>query len=62
MQVSIGFSWPAGSWVNTSWLLLAELLSNKGYTVYWDKEYASVIKGENNFISNTLDTCQFAGF
>ena len=48
MQVSIGFSWPAGSWVNTSWLLLAELLSNKGYTVYWDKEYASVIKGENN--------------
>ena len=56
MQVSIGFSWPAGSWVNTSWLLLAELLSNKGYTVYWDKEYASVIKGENNcfflYISN----------
>ena len=48
MQISIGFSWPAGSWVNTSWLLLAELLSNKGYTVYWDKEYASVIKGENN--------------
>ena len=56
MLVSIGFSWPAGSWVNTSWLLLAELLSNKGYTVYWDKEYASVIKGENNcfflYISN----------
>ena len=56
MQVSIGFSWPAGSWVNTSWLLLAVLLSNKGYTVYWDKEYASVIKGENNcfflYISN----------
>ncbi len=48
MQVSIWFSWPAGSWVNTSWLLLAETLANKWYTVYWDKEYASVIKWENN--------------
>ena len=48
MQVSIWFSWPAGSWVNTSWILLAKTLANKWYTVYWDKEYASVIKGENN--------------
>lgn len=48
MQISIWFSWPAWSWVNTSWLLLAEVLANKWYSVYWDKEYASVIKGENN--------------
>ena len=56
MQVSIWFSWPAWSWVNTAWLLLAEVLANKWYTVYADKEYASVIKGENNcfflYISN----------
>ena len=48
MQVSIWFSGPAWSWVNTSWLLLAEVLANKWYTVYGDKEYASVIKWENN--------------
>ena len=48
MQVSIWFSWPAWSWVNTAWLLLAEVLANKGYMVYADKEYASVIKWENN--------------
>lgn len=48
MQVSIGFSWPAGSGVNTAGILLAELLSHKGYTVLGDKEYASIIKGDNN--------------
>lgn len=48
MQVSIWFSWPAWSWVNTAWLLLAEVLANKWYMVHWDKEYASVIKWENN--------------
>jgi 2-oxoglutarate ferredoxin oxidoreductase subunit alpha len=59
MHVSIWFSWPAWSWVNTSWLLLAEALANKWYSVYWDKEYASVIKWENNcfflYISNEED-------
>lgn len=48
MKVSIGFSWAAGTWVNTSWLLLWELLSSKGYTILGDKEYASIIKGDNN--------------
>ena len=48
MQVSIGFSGPAGSWVNTAWIFLAEILSQKGYTVLGDKEYASIIKGDNN--------------
>ncbi len=48
MQVSIGFSWPAGSGVNTAGILLAQLLAHKGYTVLGDKEYASIIKGDNN--------------
>lgn len=48
MQVSIGFSGPAGSWVNTAGIFLAEILSQKGYTVLGDKEYASIIKGDNN--------------
>ncbi|MFC2696182.1 MAG: 2-oxoacid:acceptor oxidoreductase family protein [Candidatus Absconditicoccaceae bacterium] len=48
MQISIGFSGPAGSGVNTAGILLAELLAKKGYTVLGDKEYASIIKGDNN--------------
>jgi len=48
MKISIGFSWAAGIGVNTSWLLLGQLLSAKWYTVLWDKEYASIIKGDNN--------------
>ena len=48
MQISIWFSGPAGSWVNTAGIFLAEILSQKGYTVLWDKEYASIIKGDNN--------------
>lgn len=51
MHISIWFSWPAWWWVNTSWLMLAELLANKWYTVLVDKEYASVIKWDNNFIA-----------
>lgn len=56
MQISIWFSGPAGSGVNTAGILLAELLAQKGYTVLGDKEYASIIKGDNNcfflYISN----------
>mgnify|MGYP002078816278 CR=1 FL=1 len=48
MKISIGFSWAAGTWVNTSGLLLGQLLSSKWYTVLWDKEYASIIKWDNN--------------
>lgn len=48
MQTSIWFSWPAGSGVNTAGILLAQLLAHKGYTVLGDKEYASIIKGDNN--------------
>lgn len=48
MKIAIGFSWAAGSGVNTSWMLLWELLSKKWYTVLGDKEYASIIKGDNN--------------
>ena len=66
MKVSIAFSWPAWTWVNTAWLLLWNLLSSKWYFVLGDKEYASIIKWDNNdfilyisdqnfFISNKLD-------
>ncbi|MDD3262955.1 MAG: hypothetical protein PHR61_03845 [Candidatus Absconditabacteria bacterium] len=48
MRVSIGFSGAAGSGVNTSGLLLGNLLASKGYTILADKEYASIIKGDNN--------------
>lgn len=50
MNISIGFSWPAGGGVNTAWLLLAELLSQKWYNILVDKEYASIIKWDNNLI------------
>jgi len=56
MKISIGFSWAAGTGVNTSGMLLGQLLSAKWYSVLWDKEYASIIKGDNNdfflYISN----------
>ncbi|MCX6823018.1 MAG: hypothetical protein NTX91_03390 [candidate division SR1 bacterium] len=66
MRISIGFSGAAGSGVNTSGLLLGQLLSKKGYSVLGDKEYASIIKGDNNdfflyisdtdyFITQTID-------
>lgn len=48
MRVSIWFSGAAGTGVNTAGLLLAELLTNKGYHIFADKEYASIIKGDNN--------------
>lgn len=48
MNISIGFSWAAGTGVNTSGMLLGELLCSKGYTILGDKEYASIIKGDNN--------------
>ncbi len=48
MHINIAFSGPAGSGINTAWELLAEILSNKWYSVWVDKEYASVIKGNNN--------------
>ena len=66
MRISIWFSGTAWSGVNTSGLLLGQLLSKKGYCVLGDKEYASIIKGDNNdfflyisdtdyFITQTID-------
>ena len=66
MKISIGFSWAAGTGVNTSGMLLGQLLSLKWYSILWDKEYASIIKGDNNnfflyisdsnpFITQTID-------
>jgi Pyruvate/2-oxoacid:ferredoxin oxidoreductase gamma subunit len=48
MHITIGFSGAAGTGVNTAGLLLGELLAQKGYTLWADKEYASIIKGDNN--------------
>ena len=48
MHFNIAFSWPAGSGINTAWELLAQLLAEKWYSIWVDKEYASVIKGNNN--------------
>lgn len=48
MRIAIWFSGAAGSGVNTSGLLLWNLLASKGYTILADKEYASIIKGDNN--------------
>lgn len=48
MKISIGFSGPAGSGVNTAGIFLAEILAKRGFTVMGDKEYASIIKGDNN--------------
>lgn len=48
LKISIGFSWAAGTGVNTSGMLLGQLLSSKWYTILWDKEYASIIKWDNN--------------
>ena len=48
MHLTIGFSGAAGTGVNTAGLFLGELLAEKGYQIRADKEYASVIKGDNN--------------
>ena len=48
MHLNIVFSGPAGSGINTAWELLSELLAKKWYCVRVDKEYASVIKWNNN--------------
>lgn len=50
MHVTIGFSWAAGTWVNTAGLFLWEMLAERGYSLWIDKEYASIIKGDNNSI------------
>ncbi len=48
MHLNIAFSGQAGSGINTAWELLAQLLAENWYTVRVDKEYASVIKWNNN--------------
>lgn len=62
MHLNIAFSGPAGSWINTAWELLAELLVKKWYKVRVDKEYASVIKWSNNtmFVNISDDKAYFS--
>lgn len=56
MHLTIAFSGPAGTGANTSGFLLADLLASKGYSIRADKEYASIIKGDNNsFIISLSD-------
>ena len=50
MMLSIAFSWPAWTGVNTSWLIIWDFLTKNGYKVYADKEYQSIIKWWNNTI------------
>jgi Pyruvate/2-oxoacid:ferredoxin oxidoreductase gamma subunit len=50
MHVTIGFSGAAGTGVNTAGLFLGEMLAERGYYLWIDKEYASIIKGDNNAI------------
>ena len=70
MKISIAFSWPAGSGINTCGIVLGQILSEYGYFIYGDKEYSSLIKGGNNlfvlyisdthhFISRTIDSYIF---
>ena len=47
-MLSIAFSWPAWTGVNTSWLIIWDFLTKNGYKVYADKEYQSIIKWWNN--------------
>ena len=59
MHLNIAFSGPAGSGINTAWELLAQLLAENWYSVWVDKEYASVIKWSNNtMFVNVSDDCK----
>lgn len=66
MRLTIAFSWAAWLWVNTAWIVLWNLLAQKWYDIVWNKQYASVIKWDNNlfvlyisdewfFVSDTID-------
>ncbi|MDR0369169.1 MAG: hypothetical protein LBH96_01130 [Candidatus Peribacteria bacterium] len=50
MHITIGFSGAAGMGVNTTGLFLGRMLAEWGYNLWIDKEYASIIKGDNNSI------------
>lgn len=66
MRLTIAFSWAAWLGVNTAWIMIWNILSEKWYYVIWNKQYASVIKWDNNlfvlyisdewyFLSNKID-------
>ncbi|NDK19855.1 hypothetical protein GW819_03365 [Candidatus Gracilibacteria bacterium] len=60
MKISIAFSGPAGSGINTCGTVLGNILSEYGYFVYGDKQYSSLIKGGNNlFVLYISDTHHF---
>lgn len=60
MKITIGFSGPAGSGINTCGVVLGKILSEYGFFVYGDKEYSSIIKGGNNLFTLCIsDTHHF---
>ena len=62
MYFQFGFSWPAGSWINTIGIILAKFLVSKGYYCRLDKEYSSVIKGGNNTMLLNISSEQMPFF
>jgi len=60
MKFIVAFSGPAGSGVNTAWLIVWDYFSKLWYDVIWDKEYQSIIKWWNNtFINYISDDWKF---
>ncbi len=54
MRLSVAFSWAAWTWINTAGILLGEYLAQRGLKVLGDKEYASIIKWDNNIFVNYI--------
>ena len=60
MKFTVAFSGPAGTGVNTAWLIVWNYFSKLWYDVVWDKEYQSIIKWWNNtFINYISDNWKF---
>ena len=56
MKFTVAFSGPAGSGVNTAWLIIWDYFSKLWYDVMWDKEYQSIIKWWNNTFINYISS------
>ena len=58
MKLSVAFSGAAGTGINTAGILLWEYLVQRWLNVLWDKEYASIIKWDNNLFVNYISDTQ----
>ncbi len=54
MKYTVAFSGPAGSGVNTAWLIVWDYFTKLWYDVVGDKEYQSIIKWWNNTFINYI--------